>query len=311
MENKLYNDFVEINDLIKRGLPAKLQFEADGDMFTRHFLPSERVILCGAGHIAQPLCHYAASLGFSVTVIDERPSFANAERFPEADKIVCDDFVSALKSLDVAESDYVVVITRGHSFDGECLRTILPDSLPMPHYVGMIASKRRAIGLLATLEEEGFSRERLDQIHTPIGLDINALTPNEIAISIVAELIAVRRQNVKRHDRSAILTEQDINPALLDFIVNDPEPKCVMIVFDSSGSTPVKSGTMMALTKSYRSSGSIGGGCGEGAVMRDALDVIGTGSSVCVDVDLSNDIAAEEGMVCGGQMRVFIADVTH
>lgn len=123
---------------------------------------------------------------------DDRPSFANHPRFPEAKQIVCDLFPAAIEKIGIRESDYVAVITRGHRYDADCLRELLRGI--MPRYLGMIGSKRRTVGLLNMLEEEGFSRADLDRIHTPIGLDIGALTVKEIAISIVAELIAERRR---------------------------------------------------------------------------------------------------------------------
>lgn len=126
---------------------------------------------------------------------DDRPSFANHSRFPEAKQIVCDLFPAAIEKIGIRESDYVAVITRGHRYDADCLRELLRGI--MPRYLGMIGSKRRTVGLLNMLEEEGFSRADLDRIHTPIGLDIGALTVKEIAISIVAELIAERPP----HDR--------------------------------------------------------------------------------------------------------------
>lgn len=299
-------DFRTVLDTVRRGLPAALELEIEGETYLRQFRPRERLIVLGGGHVAQPLCAFAAALGFAVTVVDDRPFFANQARFPEAEGIVCNAFPAAIKSLDIGEGDYVAVITRGHRYDADCLRAILPGI--MPRYLGMIGSKRRTIGLLSLLEEEGFSRELLDAIYTPIGLEIGALTTHEIGISIVAELIRCRRQSTNRRSKSTVLTSEEINLPLLEFLAEDPTPKALLLVYETSGSTPVKSGAYMAVDETYRSEGTIGGGCSESAVLRDAYALIGTGESKVVTVDMSNDVAEEEGMVCGGQMKVLLAD---
>lgn len=300
--------FQEILKLVRTGSPAVYTFEAGGAEYARSFRPMERLILLGGGHIAQPLCRYGADLGFAVTVVDDRPSFANRSRFPEAEDILCDSFPHAIRRLGISGQDYVAVITRGHRYDADCLRAILPGVFPK--YLGMIGSKRRVAGLLQLLEDEGFSRDALDRIHTPIGVAIEALTVKEISISIVAELIQCRRQTTSRRSGSAILTAEDIDLPLLEFLAEDRTPKALLTVYATEGSTPVKSGAMMAINRDLRTSGTIGGGCGENAVLMDAYRIIGTGGRRCVTVDMSNDVAAEEGMVCGGRMKVLIEDVS-
>lgn len=301
------SEFKTVLDLCRDGRSAAMKFEADGIVYTRSFRPQERLILLGGGHISQPLCRFADELGFSVTVVDDRPSFANRPRFPEAQEILCTAFPDAIRQLNIQESDYVTVITRGHRDDAQCLREILPGT--MPKYLGMIGSKRRVAGLKLLLEEEGFSKELLDQLHAPIGLEIGALTVQEIAISIVAQLIQCRRQGTNRRSRSTDLTAEEVNLPLLEFLAEEPTPKALLLVYGTTGSTPVKPGAMMAVDQNYRTVGTIGGGCSENAVLMQAYRLIGEGGSRCVDVDMSNDVAAEEGMVCGGRMKVLIADV--
>lgn len=287
---------------LQDGKTAFRTVEADGVTYIRNFRPRERLILLGGGHIAQPLCRYAADLDFSVTVVDDRPSFANRSRFPEAESVICDAFSSAIQQLQVSGQDYVAVITRGHRYDAECLRTILAGTFP--RYLGMIGSKRRVLGLFQRLEDEGFSRETLDRIHAPIG----ALTVKEIAISIVAQLIQNRRQDTGRRSKSTVLAAEDVDLPLLKFLAENQAPKALLTVYETQGSTPVKSGAMMAVDQSLRTAGTIGGGCGENAVLLEAHRLIGTGGRRCVTVDMSNDVAAEVGMVCGGQMKVLIED---
>jgi xanthine dehydrogenase accessory factor len=298
----------DIYDAVTAGTPAELRFTVDGTSYIRHFRPAERLILLGCGHIGQALCRYAADLGFSVTAVDERPSFANHTQMPEAAQIICDDFPNAIRRLNVTENDYVCVITRGHRFDADCLRELLPG--PYPKYLGMIGSRRRVALLLKQLEAEGFDHDRLAGIHAPIGISINALTVKEIAISIVAELIQYRRSGLDRRSRETRLAAEDIDLPLLEFLACDPTPKALLMVYDTIGSTPVKSGAMMAVDRLGRTVGTIGGGCGESAVMTDARRIIGTGLQRSVTVDMAGDAAEEEGMVCGGQMKVLIADVS-
>lgn len=300
--------FDELYQAVREGRPAAMAVEAEGTTYVRNFRPQERLILLGGGHIAQPLCRYGADLGFVVTVVDDRPSFANRVRFPEAKEVICDAFPEALRSLKVNEQDYVAVITRGHRYDADCLRTILAGTFPK--YLGMIGSKRRVIALLKLLEDEGLPCEKLDKIHAPIGVDINALTVKEIAISIVAEIIQCRRQNVNRRSKEVVLTDESIDMSLLECLATDKSPKALLIVYETSGSTPVKSGAMMTVDQNFQSVGTIGGGCSENAVRMEAYRMIGTGTWRCVTVDMSNDVAEDEGMVCGGQMKVLIEDVS-
>ena len=272
----MLNKLKEVYRAVAEGKEAALTFTADGEEYLRSFHPPERLILLGCGNIGQELC--------------------------------CSDFPDAIRRLQITERDYVCVITRGHRFDADCLREILPGAYP--RYLGMIGSKRRVALLMKQLESEGFGPDALKRIHAPIGISINALTVKEIAISIVAELIQCRRAGLDRRSKETRLTAEDIDLRLLEFLTCDETPKALLLVYETSGSTPVKSGAMMAADKAGRTVGTIGGGCGEGAVLKDAYRIIGSGTQCTVTVDMSNDIAEEEGMVCGGEMKVLIADVS-
>lgn len=290
----------------RAGERSSLVFQIGGEAYERHFSPKERLILLGAGHISQQVCKYAADLGWAVTVVDDRPDYANYTRFPAAEEVICRDFVSALRGLDINEADYVAVLTRGHRYDADCLRVILPGT--MPRYLGMIGSRRRVAALYDLLEGEGQSRERMNAIHSPIGVSVNALSPKEIAISIVAELIGCRRKDVPRHGSGTRLVTEDIDFPLLEFLAEEESPKALLLVLETEGSTPVKSGAMMAVNRARQTAGTIGGGCSENEVMGEAVRLIGTGEMKCVDVDMAGDVEDEEGMVCGGAMRVLVMD---
>jgi len=149
-----------------------------------------RLVIVGGGHVGLSLATIAELTGFSVTVIDDRPEFANRERFPMADEVIALDAGEALDGLALDENTYVVLVSRGHRQDEEALRRSVGRGAA---YVGMIGSQRRTGTVLRHLAEEGIDAAALAAVATPIGLDIGAETPEEIAISILAEMIMVRR----------------------------------------------------------------------------------------------------------------------
>ena len=155
-------------------------------------LPAETVFLFGAGHVAQPTARLAAFVGFRVRVVDDRAEFANAERFPEAEEVrVATDFDSALKGFAIDRSAFIVIVTRGHLHD----KTVLMQALRTEAaYIGMIGSRRKRDHIFNALLKQGFTEADLKRVHSPIGLDIDAETPEEIALSIVAELVHARAQ---------------------------------------------------------------------------------------------------------------------
>ncbi|MFQ5484151.1 MAG: XdhC family protein [Desulfobacterales bacterium] len=149
-----------------------------------------RLILCGAGHIAKPLAEFARRVDFAVTIIDDRADFADPSRFKGCE-VIADDFVPALQNANINSSSFVVIITRGHEHDTECLSEILPRKTA---YVGLIGSRRRVGFVLEMLSRQGIPSDRLKDVFTPIGLPIGAESPEEIALSITAELVCVRRK---------------------------------------------------------------------------------------------------------------------
>ncbi len=150
------------------------------------------VYIFGAGHVSQQLAPLATLVGFSTVVLDDRQEFANRERFPNAaEVIVLDSFPRALEGLEINADSYLVLVTRGHAHDQTVLREAL---LTKAGYIGMIGSRRKRDAIYAALDKEGFSRQDFDRVFSPIGLAIGAETPEEIAVSIVAELIQVRAE---------------------------------------------------------------------------------------------------------------------
>ena len=160
------------------------------DIFIEPILATPTVYLFGGGHVSLYLSKVASAAGFETVVVEDRPAFATAERFPEAAEIVVGPWEENLRKLRVNEFSYLAIITRGHKGDLVCLRWAL--STPA-RYIGMIGSRRKFIEISKLLESEGVPAEKLERVHSPMGLDIGALTPEEIAVSVVAEMIAARR----------------------------------------------------------------------------------------------------------------------
>jgi xanthine dehydrogenase accessory factor len=155
-----------------------------------------QLVICGAGHIAQPLAQIGALLGYQVVVIDDRPAFASADRFCGAHQVLARPFVEALDSLEITPDMAAVLVTRGHRHDELCLRYLLGTSAG---YIGMLGSRRRVRAVYDSLLADGFARDQLDRVWSPIGIDIGAQSPAEIALSIMAELVALRRGRLGGH----------------------------------------------------------------------------------------------------------------
>jgi xanthine dehydrogenase accessory factor len=157
---------------------------------SQHPIPELHIV--GAGHIARPLCRLGASLGFRVTVTDDRPEYASQEWFPEAERIRVADFDNAFEGVAIGPESYVVLVTRGHKYDYDCILQLLKMEA-RPAYLGMIGSRRRVRATFEALVRDGIEPARLQEVHAPIGLDIGAETPEEIALAIAAEIVATRR----------------------------------------------------------------------------------------------------------------------
>jgi xanthine dehydrogenase accessory factor len=188
---------------IASGKPALLHFELNDDFAQENGLicggrmdvhvdplvPDPRLYIVGAGHVGYHLARIAADAGFRIHVVDDREKFANPERFPGAE-IVVDSIPDWLHRADIPPGAFVVVVTRGHQHDLDAMRALGPRDL---RYLGLIGSRAKIARIYAALLEEGLPAECLERVYAPIGFDIGAVTPAEIAVSILAELIAVRR----------------------------------------------------------------------------------------------------------------------
>ena len=191
-------------DVMKVELPRKMTFNLNNEaaydsglicggtleVFVEPILPQPRLFIFGGGHISTAVAKVASLAGFWIGIVDDRASFANAERFPMAGEIHT-SFEDAFAKIQPNASTYLVIVTRGHKDDMRVLEWAVQTS---PRYIGMIGSKRKVISVYKALEKSGIAAGKLEGVFAPVGLEIGALTPEEIAVSITAELIAVRRK---------------------------------------------------------------------------------------------------------------------
>jgi xanthine dehydrogenase accessory factor len=196
--------FWKAKESLKTRKPVRVKYELDDDfaqenglvcggqmeVFIEPIEPPPAVYVIGAGHVGYYLGQFAHEAGFMVHVVDDREAFANRERFPQAVEVVVDDIPAWLTAASLPASAYVVIVTRGHRHDLDALRAVIAREV---RYVGLIGSRAKVARVYEALAGEGIDPARFEPIHAPIGLDIGAVTPQEIAVSILAELIAVRR----------------------------------------------------------------------------------------------------------------------
>jgi xanthine dehydrogenase accessory factor len=193
----------KVAEVMKSGQPQIVRFDLSGrdealemicggqmEVFLEPILPSAALYLFGAGHTSQSMAVMGKMLGFRVVVIDPRPEYNNHDRFPEADTLVVEEYDSAFSKLNIGENSYIAIYTTGHVVDEQCLQFAVGTGAK---YIGMIGSKKKAKEVKERLLQKGVSPEQLKRVYSPIGLDIGAETPEEIAISILAEVIKVRR----------------------------------------------------------------------------------------------------------------------
>ncbi len=166
-------------------------------VYAEVYLPPVTLLIVGAGHLALPLTRMGRLLGYRVIVLDDRPDFARSERFPDAESVRLVDFQAPFAQVEIDRTTHVLLVTRGHQYDYECLRRLLLLDEP-PEYVGMIGSRRRVRATFHQLREEGISVEDLERVRAPVGLDLGAETPEEIAVAVAAELVLFRRGGTGR-----------------------------------------------------------------------------------------------------------------
>jgi xanthine dehydrogenase accessory factor len=302
------DDGSEIWEAFERtGEPVSFAQDGEAATLVEYYAPKPRLLILGGGHIALALSAVGAMLDFHVTVFDDRPIFANAERFPHAHAVICDSFANVMDRLQVKRSDYVVIVTRGHQHDTRCLKGVL-GGRQIPYYIGMIGSSRRVDMVRRQLAAEGFRAEDIESVHSPIGLRIGAITPEEISVAILAEIVRHRRLGPDGAGgaRRGMLSATSSDVELAAWLADSCGEACAAItVVSTRGSTPRETGAKMAVGRDGSCVGTIGGGCVEAGLAQDARSVIRNGGYMLKTIDLT-DSAEDEGMVCGGTMTVVI-----
>lgn len=296
-----------VNKAKEKNLIANIKINDEESVLAEVFKREHRLIVFGAGHVGYHLCHFASKVGFNTIVVDDRPYFANKEKFGDYIQVICNTFENAFEILDIHEEDYVVIVTRGHKHDKFCLEKIL--SLDELNYIGMIGSKRRVKIMKEELIEEGYSKEKIENIYSPIGLNIGAVTPEEIAISILAEIISVKRigKLAVKNEPIKVSNSCELNKDVLEALAKSQNEKMSLVtVISTKGSTPRKAGSKMIVYDSGKIIGTIGGGCAEAKIIKDAALMAGSKNLKIETIDMTGEIAEEEGMVCGGKMTVLI-----
>lgn len=271
--------------------------ESSAPVFRERIGRTPRLIICGGGHVSMPVIRIGKMLGFTVTVLEDRPKFADNARVAGADTVICEPFEEALEGVRGDSDSWFVIVTRGHRYDTICLESILKKTCA---YVGMMGSRRRVAIVKDQLAAKGISRELLDSVHTPIGLKIGAETPEEIAVSIVAEIIRVKHSGVKCGSYPKAL--------LSAILADDGRQKVLATIISRKGSAPRGTGTKMLIFEDGATVDTIGGGCVESEIVQKALLMMRTGEKgfqIC-EADLTMEAAEDEGMVCGGVVEVML-----
>ncbi|MFX4261007.1 XdhC family protein [Pelotomaculum propionicicum] len=294
--------------------------EEKADVMVEPYFPPRDLIILGGGHIAQPLAAVGRMLGYHVTVFDDRPEFVSFEHIPDADRGVSCSFEFIEEQLVFGPGSSVVIVTRGHLHDLECLQKVIKHPVA---YIGMIGSRRKVNMVKEELLARGFDRQLVDSVHMPIGLDIGAQTPEEIAVSIAAELIKVRRGGNDLYLKfGSQQKEKKVNtgemPRAVDLDILQKAvkaacgnvPAAMATIVRSKGSTPRKAGARMLVYGDGRICGTIGGGYGEHEIRMQALNVMYDYIPAFHKVSMDAEKAAGEGMICGGSMEVFIEPVS-
>lgn len=306
--------FVNMNETLRQKIlfasnSGNLQLVDDNEevILIEPYFPKPRLIILGGGHVAKPVAELGAKVGFSVVVVDDRPNFANLGRFPEADEVICESFENCFSQLNIRKSDFVVIVTRGHRHDGICLRNAL--SYNNLAYLGMIGSRRRVKAMKEELLREGYSKEQIDNVNSPIGLDIGAVTPEEIAVSIIAQVISFRRakENAAYKESGVRFNWPEFDDDVIKEMGKEAEtPRALITIISSKGSVPRKAGAKMIVWLDGKILGSIGGGCSEANIITIARNTILNNEYTMEHIDMTGDVAEDEGMVCGGIMNVLI-----
>lgn len=271
-------------------------------IFCEILQPDKKLVICGAGHVSIPIIKIGLMADFSVSVIEDRFTFANDALRAGANQVICEPFEQGLKKIEGDKNTYFVIVTRGHRYDQICLEEIIKKENA---YIGMIGSRVRVKKVKDQLVEKGVDIKKLEKVHTPIGLNISAETPVEIAISIMAEIVQEKNRKKQSSGYSKKILET------LNAVEESSERKVMATIISRKGSAPREVGTKMLIYPDGRTVESLGGGCAEADIKIRALSMLSNDKEKAElhQVDMTGWQAEEEGMVCGGIIEVFLESV--
>lgn len=270
----------------------------------------KKLVICGGGHVSIPIIRMGRMIGFHVTVLEDRPVFADNARRAGASRVICESFAKGLEEIEGDRDTFFVIVTRGHRFDQTCLENIVKKQHA---YIGMIGSRKRAALVKELVIEAGGDPEVVNHVHSPIGLNIGGETPEEIAVSIMAEIIEVKncRKSCGGYSKEILQAILEVPHGTDRANEPDSEGKILTTIVARRGSAPRAVGTKMLVLPDGRCVGTIGGGCAEAEVLRKALWMLRSGEQKTrlYQVNMTGKDAEEEGMVCGGVIDVFLEAV--
>jgi len=277
-----------------KGLPKII--EENGECcFVESIHDIPKIVIVGGGHVGLAIAKLAGFIEFDAIVIDDRAEFVSQERFPQAKRYV-EDVETALQR-DFGENVYYVIVTRGHKDDFRAVTAVLKKGYD--RYLGMIGSKQKVAITMQKLRNLGYDEETIGKIHAPIGLKIGAITPEEIAVSIMAQIIEIKSSYVG--DRSQHNVFEALDQIQKGIIA---EQACIVTIIEKAGSSPRGVGSKMLVTETGKVFGTIGGGAIEYAAQKKAAQIAVSKEAAIKSYDLSAKDASELGMICGGQVKV-------
>lgn len=257
------------------------------------------LVVCGAGHVSIPIIRIGLMIGCRVIVLEDRPLFADNARKAGASQVICQPFDQGLEQIPGDRDTFFIIVTRGHRYDQICLEAI---ARKQHAYIGMIGSRRRTGKVKEAVIRQGGNPEVVNHIHTPIGLDIGAETPEEIAVAVMAEIIQVKNQDKRNGGYSREIMEAILN------LFSAQTCGILATIIRRKGSAPRAVSTKMLVLTDGSCIGTIGGGCVEAELVSRARFILREGrkDSCLCHVDMTGDDAEDQGMVCGGIIDVLM-----
>lgn len=273
---------------------------ARGRVFLERIGGKRKLVICGAGHVSMPVIRIGKMLEYEVTVIDDREEYTASAAEAGADRVLCEAFTDALRKTPGDTETAFVIVTREHRYDLECLRTVLQTPY---QYAGMMGSKSRTRLVRKQLLQEGYSEESLDQVHMPVGLKIHSQTPEEIAVSIMAEVISV----MNAHKSGSGFPDGMAEKILMIRKGERFEKAVLTMIVKKDGEAPREPGARMLIFPDGTFMGTVGGGYAENRILDAGRAMLeGEERNKLITISMHADNDNENTMLCGGEITVYL-----